>query len=333
MNSKDKDKMINEIIYILKDKLDKDYKRGKFKRGAHPKNLGLIKANFKVDNNLDEELRTSLIKPGISYNCLIRFSGGGNKVKSDKSKDIRGMAIKILGVKGKRFENTERNTQDFIMLTIPTMPIGTLHLFRDSMKYMVKKKNPIAYMYILMKSKKLHILKDLMKYRKNQTSPLDVSYFSTTPYAYGNKVAKFSVVPKSDYTSEMPNRLEYNYLTNSMQSHLMSHEAKFDFLIQIRNGEKDMPINDASVEWSKNKCPFIKIGEISIPKQVFISKERNYLSENLSFSPGNSVMDHKPLGNINLARVRIYKELSKFRHYRNKDKLIEPTIDDFNKLK
>lgn len=333
LNSKDKDKMINEIIYTLKEKLDKDYKKGNFKRGAHPKNLGLLKAYFKVDDNLDEELITSLIKPGIRYPCLIRFSSGGNKVKSDKSKDIRGMSIKVLGVKGKRFKNDEKNTNDFIMLTIPTMPIGTLSLFRDSIKYMVKKKNPIAYMCILIKKKKLHIVKDLMKYRKNQTSPLDVSYFSTTPYAYGNKVVKFSVVPKSTYKSEMPNRLEYNYLTNNMQSHLMNHEAKFDFLIQIRNDEKDMPINDASVQWNENKSPFIKIGEISIPKQNFINKKRNYLSENLSFSPGNSVIDHKPLGDINLARVRIYSELSKFRHYKNKNKLVEPTIEDFNKLK
>lgn len=331
MNSKDK--MVYEIIYILKDKLEKDYKKGNFKRGAHPKNLGLLKAYFKINDNLDEELVTSLIKPGAKYPCLIRFSSGGNKIKSDKSKDIRGMSIKVLGVEGERFKNTEKNTNDFIMLTIPTMPIGTLSLFRDSIKYIIKKKNPIAYICILIKKKKLHILKDLMKYRKNQTSPLDVSYFSTTPYAYGNKVVKFCVVPKSTYKSELPNKLDYNYLTKNMQKHLMNHEAKFDFLIQIRNNEKDMPINDASVEWNEDEAPFIKIGEISIPKQTFINKERNCLSENLSFSPGNSVMDHRPLGDINLARVSIYDELSKFRHYMNKNKLVEPTIEEFNKLK
>lgn len=327
-----KDKMTNEIIDILKDKLEKDYKKGKCKRGAHPKTLGLIKGYFKINNDLDEKLITSLIKPGAKYPCLIRFSSGGNKVKSDKSKDIRGMSMKVLGVEGERFKNTEKNTNDFIMLTIPTMPIGTLSLFRDAIKYIIKKKNPIAYIFILMKKKKLHMLKDLMKYRKNQTSPLDVSYFSTTPYAYGNKEVKFCVVPKSTYKSELPNRLKYNYLTENMQKHLMNNEAKFDFLIQIRNNEKDMPINDASIKWNEKEAPFIKIGEICIPKQGFMNKERSYLSENLSFSPGNSVMDHRPLGDINLARISIYEELSKFRHYMNKHKLVEPTIEDFDKL-
>lgn len=333
VNLNSKDKMINEIISILKDKLDKDYDRGNFKRGAHPKNLGLLKAYLKIDNNLDEDLTTSLVKPGAIYPCLIRFSSGGNKIKSDRSKDIRGMAIKVLGVKGKRFGNKENNTNDFIMLTIPTMPIGTLSLFRDSIKYMVKKKNPIAYIYVLMKKKKLYILKDLMKYRKNQTSPLDVNYYSTTPYVYGNKIVKLSVAPKSNYKSKKPNKLNSNYLTYNMQKHLMNNEAKFDFLIQIRTNKKDMPINDASIKWNENESPFIKIGEVYIPNQIFTNEERNKLSETLSFSPGNCLIDHRPVGDINLARVKIYNELSKFRHYKNKDKIVEPTIDDFDKLK
>lgn len=333
MEYKDNDKMTDEIIDILKEKLVKDYEKGFTKRDAHPKGLGLVKGTFVVDENLKKELETEVFRRGKRYNCFIRFSSGGNKVKSDKSKDIRGMSIKLIDVKGRKLIEDEKNTQDFVMLTIPTMPIGTLDLFRDSIYYMVKKKNPIGLFCSLVKAKKISIIKELIVARENQTSPLDVSYFSTTPYAYKDKVVKFCVKPNSKYKSKLPKKLTYNYLMENMQKHLIDNDAIFDFYIQLHTNPKIMPINDSSIKWDEKKSPLIKIGKIIIPRQWIITDKRDEMEENLSFSPGHSSLDHRPLGDINLARVKIYNELSKFRHERNCTKSIEPTIEDFKNLK
>ena len=44
----------------------------------------------------------------------------------------------------------------------------------------------------------------------------------------------------------------------------------------------------------------------------------NELGENMSFSPWHALEEHRPLGGINEARRRIYRDLSKFRHDQNK---------------
>ncbi|MGL5752830.1 MAG: catalase family protein [Paraclostridium sp.] len=325
--------LTQEIICILEEKLRNDYPKGETKRDAHPKGLGLVKAYFAVPKDLPKELKVGIFQPGEVYPTLIRFSSGGNKVKSDKSKDIRGIALKLIDVPGKKYSIDEKATQDFILLTIPTMPIGTLSLFRDFIYYLIKKKNPIPLLYKLIKQGKVSIIKTLIDSRKNQTSPLDVRYWSTTPYMYGDRVVKYSVIPKSNYKSELPKKLTDSYLTENMKKHLESEEAVFDFVIQFQTNDEEMPINDSSVEWSEEKSPCIKVGEITIPKQIIKTREREEIEENLSFSPGHTQLEHQPVGDINLARARIYKELSKFRHNRNKKKLIEPTRDDFIKLK
>ena len=324
--------LTQEIICILEEKLKKDYEKGETKRDAHPKGLGLVKAYFSICDDLPKDLRVGVFQPGKTYYTFIRFSSSGNKVKSDKIKDIRGMAIKLIGVKGDKYSRDEKYTQDFVLLSIPNMPIGTLSLFRDVIYYMIKKKNPIPFIYKLIKTGNTKIIKELLEGRKNQTSPLDIRYWSTTPYMYGDRVVKYSVIPKSEYKSSLPKKLTKDYLSENMQRHLEREDAVFDFLIQFQTDDKEMPINDSSIEWNEERAPFIKVAEIVIPKQIFKNSERNEIGENLSFSPGHTLLEHAPVGDINIARARIYRELSRFRHGRNKESMIEPTEDDFKSL-
>ena len=50
--------LINEMQSILQNKMEKDYEKGNTKRDAHPKCLGLLKADFKV---LDLEKKIYLL--------------------------------------------------------------------------------------------------------------------------------------------------------------------------------------------------------------------------------------------------------------------------------
>lgn len=57
----------------------------------------------------------------VLYPAWIRISSSSGKIQSDKAKDLRGFAIKIMGVKGERFQtqDEEKETQDFILLSYP----------------------------------------------------------------------------------------------------------------------------------------------------------------------------------------------------------------------
>jgi hypothetical protein len=322
----DEDRLIKDMEVILQEKMSKDYPEGQTKRDAHSKNLACLQAEFIVEPNIPAELKVGIFEFPQTYPAWIRISSASGKIQSDKAKDLRGFAIKIMGVKGERFQrqNGEKETQDFILISNPIMPLGTVKLFHDAVYYSIEW-SPLVFFSRLVVSGNFHIINELRKARQNQTSPLDIRYWSTTPYICGiDNVVKYSLVPTSHIKSALPLKLTDHYLTENMEKHLAVHEASFDFMIQVQKDPNRMPVEDAGVEWSEKESPFIKVASLRIPSQAFRTKEREELAEDLLFSPAHSLIEHRPIGGINRARVEIYRYLSEFRHKQNNKQLIEP---------
>ena len=322
----DEERMIKDMQFLLQEKMSKDYPEGKTGRGAHPKTLACLQAEFIVEPDIPAELKVGIFAFPQTYPALIRISSSNGKIESDKAKDLRGFAIKIMGVKGERFQtqNREKETQDFILISYPVMPLGTVRLFHDAVYYSIKW-SPIIFASRLILSGKFHIINELRKARQNQTSPLDIRYWSTTPYLFGtDRAVKYGIVPTSHTKSTLPRILSDDYLTENMEKHLAVSDAGFDFMIQVQKDPGRMPVEDAGVEWSEKESPFVKAASIRIPSQAFRTGEREELAEDLSFSPAHSLIEHRPVGGINRARVEIYRHLSEFRHKRNSREMMEP---------
>lgn len=320
--------LIAEMEIILQEKMQKDYEAGKTKRDAHPKALGLLKADFTILADIPEDLKVGVFASPKNYKSWIRCSNASGKVQSDKAKDFRGFALKLLGVEGERFSKKEQQTQDFLLMSHPTMPLGTVKLFRDAVYYSIKW-NPIVLALKFLFSGNIGALKTLNSGRANQTSPLDINYWSTTPYKLGDYQVKYKVVPTSNLKSTLPNVLTDSYLTDTMTNHLAKSAASFDFYVQLFKDKKLTPIEDAGVEWKEKDSPFIKLATINIPKQAFDTSSRKELAEIFSFSTANALMAHAPIGGLNRARNIIYENLSKFRHQRDNKKLLEPTLKSY----
>lgn len=322
----DEEHLIKDMELLLQEKMSTDYPKGQTKRDAHPKTLACLQAEFIVEPNIPAELKTGIFASPQSYPAWIRISSSSGKIQSDTIKDLRGFAIKIMGVKGERLQtqNEEKETQDFVLISYPAMPLGTVKQFHDAVYYSLKW-SPFVFLSRLAVSGNFHTLNELRKARQNQTSPLDIRYWSTTPYLYGTEHSvKYSLVPTSHIKSSLPPILTDHYLTDNMEIHLAENEASFDFMIQMQKDPGRMPVEDAGVEWSEEESPFIKMATIRIPSQSFRTQEREELAEDLSFSPAHSLIEHRPIGGINRARVEIYRRLSEFRHQQNNRPLIEP---------
>lgn len=320
------DGLIMDMVLILQKKMAKDYPIGEMKRDAHPKNLASLKGQFIIEPDIPVELKAGIFQFPETYPVWIRISSSSGKIQSDKIKDVRGFAIKIMGVKGERFQpqNKEKETQDFMLMSYPVMPLGTVKLFHDAV-YDSIEWSPVIFFSRLILSGNFHILNELRKARQNQTSPLDIRYWSTTPYLCGtDQNVKYSLVPTSHLKSSMPPVLTDHYLTENMENHLAGNEASFDFMVQVQKDPGRMPVEDAGVEWSEQESPFIKVATLRIPTQSFRTREREELAENLSFSPAHSLAAHRPIGGINRARIEIYRRLSEFRHKHNSKPLMEP---------
>lgn len=312
------------IIEILKKMMIKDQNSSFIMRAAHTKSLGLLKGYFTICPDLPENLRIGLFRKSKRYPAFIRFSNSNPKFTSDKLKDVRGVAIKLI-------DDTQTNfSQDFILASCPTLPFGTLNEFNEVLYWGLK--NPFYLFLNTLFQGKLTKFIQVYKMTKHDTSPLDIRYWSITPYAFGNNAVKYLLRPTSTYHSTLPKDLTDAYLSTNMQRHLLTNDATFDFCIQLQRNKIKMPLDDVSIQWSETESKPIKIAEIRILAQNFNTKERAYFSESLTYSPANSLIEHKPLGAINQARVEIYNELSTFRCAKNQIPKIIPTENNFNSI-
>ena len=91
-----------------------------------------------------------------------------------------------------------------------------------------------------------------------------------------------------------------------------------------------MPIEDASVRWPESRSPHVPVAKLRLPVQKFDSPAQLAFADNLSINPWHCIAEHRPLGNQNRARRRMYWELCKLRQTMNGTPHIEPTEEGFD---
>jgi hypothetical protein len=306
---------IAEMTAILKRKMAADYERGATLRDAHPKTTGLLRGRFVVDKGLPAALRVGVFAEPGKFDCWVRFSNSSGTPQPDTKADARGVAIKLMAPGGKGTVADASAGQDFILLSAPTMPLGTVALFRDAVHYAIES-SPLLLAGKLLLTLQPGVLLGLAALRIKPTSPFDIRYWSTTPYRFGkDHEVKYSLVPTSVHKARRQADPGDDYLSDAMESHLAKAVASFDFCVQLRRD--GMPVEDAAVRWDERRSPFVKVATLTIARQTFRTPARKALAEALSFSPGTAKPAHAPLGGLNRARVKIYKALSRFRHQRD----------------
>jgi hypothetical protein len=311
------DALTARIARTMRRKLEKDYPPAATRRDAHPKHTGLFEGTFEVAPDLPAELRVGVFAEARSYRVWVRTSNASAKPQSDAIRDVRGLAIKLLDVPGEKIaESDEEQTQDFVLLSTPNMPLGTVRLFHDAIVYSTQY-TPLLFAAKMFLTGKSRVLKELDATRIRPTSPLEIRYWSTTPYRFGaDQVVKYSLLPTSDATSALPpSPLADDYLSRAMQTRLSREGVSFAFAVQVRAA--GMPIHDAAPRWDEAVSPFRTVATLTIPAQVFRTEERDQYSEELSFSPAHARVEHRPIGPVNRARMQVYRTNSEFRHDRS----------------
>jgi hypothetical protein len=312
------DELIARIEQTMQRQLAKDYAPAETKRDAHPKHTGLLEATFTVPPGLPAELRVGIFSEARSYKAWVRTSNASGKPQADSVADYRGFAIKVLDVAGDKIaESDEPRSQDFVLLSHPRMPLGTVRLFHDAI-VLSSRYSPLLFAAKMVLTGQGQVLKDLAAGKILPSSPLEIRYWSTTPYRFGpDRAVKYSLIPTSGVSTPMPSPLTPSYLSEAMEKRLgeRRQEATFDFAVQFR--KEGMPLHDAAPRWDETTSPFVKVATLTVPAQTFRTDERNRLAEVLSFSPGHARVEHQPLASINRARMRVYRANSDFRHQRS----------------
>jgi catalase len=95
-----------QMVSEFEAQVTRMYKDKKMLRQVHTKMHGCVKGTFTVEKNLPKDLKVGIFAgEPKEYHAWVRFSNGNTITQKDKKKDIRGIAIKLLGVPGEKILN------------------------------------------------------------------------------------------------------------------------------------------------------------------------------------------------------------------------------------
>lgn len=191
-----------------------------------------------------------------------------------------------------------------------------------------------AQLFYFLNFRETHIMDGIMNLMrtKTQSSPLESQYFSCVPYLLGDGQAMqysfWSRLPTRTPVPRLPRRPPTNYLRDAMVATLAKQDVEFDILVQRQNDPFLTPIENSAVMWPTRLSPRVPAAVLRIPKQTFDSPEQLAFARVLSYNPWHCIPEHRPLGNVNRARKRLYYELSRLRQRMNSVQHFEPTGDE-----
>jgi hypothetical protein len=302
------------------------------RRDAHPKAHGCVRAELRVNDDLDPELAHGLFAPGKAYRAWIRFSNGnGDPTRPDGAGDSHGFAMKLLGVPGDKILAAERDAQthDFLMIDNPRFIID------DPARYLaLVRRSTSASVFVRALSVFALGLRGALLARKVSSQKiahiLETRYWSTQAYRLGTspkrKAIKFSAKPRATATTPYPVASGANFLRERLVATLSDHDVELDFLVQPRTSAR-MSVERSFEEWPEAAAPFHPVATIWIPKQTFSIPEQDAFGDKLSFTPWHALPAHRPLGAVNRVRRIVYESISTLRHQLNHDPRQEPHDD------
>jgi len=322
--------LIEKIVSLTRAKLLEGYKPGSgpMRRDAHPKSHGCVRAKIIVSDQLPDYLRVGLFAIAKTYDAWIRYSNGAPSQAPDSRPDVRGMAIKVMGVPGTKLleDEIDATTQDFVVCNHHSFFV------KDAADYVSFVSNfmngkPLAFIFPELNPLKWR-LREVWNLAngllKSIPSPTEIRYWSQTPYRFGGTAVKYSVVPRSVPSVPALPKSD-NRLRETLVAQLATGDVVLDFMVQLQGSARTMPIEDPRIRWSESDSPFIKVATVIIGAQEFDTPERREFDENLSFTPWHALPQHEPLGDINRARRAVYQAISRLRHETNGVPRVEPT--------
>ena len=320
--------MTQDTIQTAIKIVDQHRENTRYLRDAHAKAHGCVSAQVQVLDQLEPILRQGVFaEPGKTWQAVMRLSNGNAYPQFDSLRDARGMAIKLQSVPGTQLLPAQkgRAEQDFVMFNHPNFFVSNVAEYHQNIAAQADGKKVLAFFpsWDPRSWQVRHLLIALETLSPAPASPTQTTYFSVSPYKFGNDNAKFRVAPDPDscpaYTLPEQNKNLPNFLRSALNQQLSTDRVAACFVLQIQrqNANRFMPIEDTSIEWRESDAPFETVARITVPAQDFDTPSKNRACDDLAFSPWHGIEAHRPIGGINRLRKAVYDAVSEYRHARN----------------
>jgi hypothetical protein len=295
-----------KMFSILQKQKSKQFGNG---RALHRKQLLAAKARLEVLGNLPEYAKIGLFKEQKNYEAFIRLSNGGLEIKADSIADIRGFAIKILGLKGEGAMGGEVQSQSFLLINqeafSSTKSADFVELVgavaggnKELLKFLFKK-----FGFFGMVGKMIQVAKT---FGKPFTGCATEKFYSAVPISCGEYACKVRILPISN---EKVNPNAKNDWGADFKQRIAERDLEFELQLQFFVDDKLTPIEDASIVWQEKDSPYIPVAKLIIPKQDLETEEGKNLQKQAEegiFDPWVALKEHRPLGDVMRARKHVY---------------------------
>ncbi len=277
-------------------------------RALHRKGHAGVLAELRTRADVPPSYRVGIFAAPATYRAYVRFSSGAGKEQSDRTGDVRGVAVKIVGVPGTKLipGMESARTQDFLFIKSPSTP------FRDAGEFVgvvQAASNPLhlfPLMFRLGPGRVLGLLKKLTAGLKEPVTSLATPrYWSALPTRYGDYAARYSLSPVGAAPGAMADTLR-----GDLAARLAAGPLRFTLSAQLYVDPVKTPIEDASVDWDETISPYVPIADLEIPQQDVVGERGRKIEafvESLSFDPWHAPVEFRPLGNMMRARNHAYR--------------------------
>lgn len=316
-SSPKEDRAIAQVVEAVLTKQRRDHRQGEVAlRNQHAKSHGVVKARFRVLAGAPW-LKVGLFAEPRVYDAVVRFSnGGGGLDQADALPNVRGVAIKVLGVEGQKLLPGEENSteHDFLLANHPTFFCSSI----EELLFLMngdKRKLPLKYPRLA-----LRLGQSLLKPVAN---PLHLEYFSQVPYRLGGYACKYFLKP-ADCELAIADLVDGDFLRHALEDTLKRRPWRFILGVEMQSadfaaarlnaanhGERRL-IEDPSINWNG---PQFALAELTILRRA--EPVRKSDGEDLSFNPWRVLPEHEPLGWVGRTRKAVYAADFKWRTEEN----------------
>ncbi|MFC8043395.1 catalase family protein [Nocardia sp. NPDC057353] len=341
----DEERDIDRIIEVLRSNNERAYrthKRGL--RDAHAKSHGILRGELTVPADLAPELAQGMFAAPGSYPVIARLSSTSGVIRSDQLRGVRGLGIKVLGVRGPRaLPDDTATTQDFIMVTHREFLFADAHAYRTigmpTAWTLARLPDPLLQRgSALLAAVDRGVLRRIGKrvpanlavFIAPNTHILGEPFYSSAPLRWGDHVAKLLYTPVSPEAAALQGKtIDPKAGVNAHQELVVDffaqHGATYELRAQLCTDVRSMPIEDATVAWPEEESPHRTVATIRFePQDPYTPERRAYGDDVLSFNSWRGLDAHRPLGSINRLKQRVYEASSNYRHQVNNAPRVEP---------
>lgn len=310
-------------------------------RAVHAKAHAILEGTLTVDGTLPPELAQGLFATPGTHKAYARISTNPGDVLDDAIALPRGFALKVLDAAGERLPGAEGTTQDFVMVNGPVFLVPTADKFAGNLKLLAKTTDKAEGAKVAL-SKVLQVVNGALGAvglespklgnlgGAPQVDPLGETYFSVTPFRYGDYIAKFRLRPLSPALTELTGHkidttVSADAIRETVSREMIGIDGEWALEVQLCRDLDKQPVEDPTVEWKETDAPFVQVATLRLPRQNSWDEEKvQEVDETMRFSVWTGLAAHQPLGNINRARRDTYRHSADFRATANRCPIHEP---------